>query len=255
MQLTFVRRCQVGAAWLDVKDGKLGTATSVIRVVLSQEGQDGTRIEKLVGNITVMNVRDEKGLSMDSGWRPQLNGPIHGPPGIDTAPGSKPGKEASDTPWLRTHMPHPHFRKAPAHVEVYGPGSQTARPPPGTEDQWARLRWSEGEEVVQGRWTTEAAVFLLDIFPAPLARLERKINEGKAAPVPVWFPTLAMSIDFKKPLPEGGVEWLFSRVTAKSIQNGRMDVEIVLLDSSGELVALASHANLMLDLSRNRARI
>ena len=83
----------------------------------------------------------------------------------------------------------------------------------------------------------------------------RKINEGKAVPVPVWCPTLAMSIDFKKPLPEGGVEWLFSRVTAKSIQNGRMDVEIVLLDSSGELVALASHANLMLDSSRNRARI
>lgn len=47
-----------------------------------------------------------------------------------------------------------------------------------------------------------------------------------------------LNLDIKKPLPNGGVEWLFVRVATKQIRKGRMDLDIVILDEGGEIVAL-----------------
>src|SRR5438034_10358122 len=41
-----------------------------------------------------------------------------------------------------------------------------------------------------------------------------------------------------KALPEEGLEWLFVRSRSKMIKNGRLDIEVVILDQLGELVAL-----------------
>jgi acyl-CoA thioesterase FadM len=68
-----------------------------------------------------------------------------------------------------------------------------------------------------------------------------------------WYPTVLLNMDFKKPLPEEGVEWLFVRSDAKQIKNGRMDIEIVILDEGGEIVALSHHIALAVDSSRNFA--
>jgi len=62
-----------------------------------------------------------------------------------------------------------------------------------------------------------------------------------------------LNIDFKKELPEEGVEWLFVRVQAKQIKNGRMDLEIVILDEEGDIVALSHHVALVLNAERNIA--
>lgn len=68
-----------------------------------------------------------------------------------------------------------------------------------------------------------------------------------------WYPTVLLNIDFKKPLPEEGVEWLFVRANTKQIKNGRMDLEIVILDEGGDIVALSHHVALALDSARNVA--
>ena len=60
-----------------------------------------------------------------------------------------------------------------------------------------------------------------------------------------------LNIEFKKPLPEEGVEWLFSRVRAKKIQKGRMDLEVEIRDEEGEVVALSQHVALILGAERN----
>lgn len=61
-------------------------------------------------------------------------------------------------------------------------------------------------------------------------------------------------MEIKKKLPEDGVEWLASRVTAKRITNGRMDIEIVVFDEEGDIVALSSHVALIYPAMRNMVR-
>jgi hypothetical protein len=99
---------------------------------------------------------------------------------------------------------------------------------------------------VSGWWTNEAAAFLLDVVSMALAGLEGAINGHPAPkPLPVWFPTLKLSIEIKKALPVDGAEWLQSRVTMKSVRNGRMDIDVILRDAGGEIVALATHIALV----------
>ena len=79
-------------------------------------------------------------------------------------------------------------------------------------------------------------------------------GSGKKPSARFWYPTVLLNIDFKKPLPEEGVEWLFVRVNAKQIKNGRMDLEIVILDERGDIVALSHHVALALGAERNVAQ-
>ena len=62
---------------------------------------------------------------------------------------------------------------------------------------------------------------------------------------------MVLNIDFKKALPPEGVEWLFSRVRSKRIRNGRMDLEVTVLDERGEVVALSTHVALIVRAERN----
>lgn len=55
------------------------------------------------------------------------------------------------------------------------------------------------------------------------------------------FQGTLQNIEFKKLLPPQGVDWLFVRARAKQIKDGRMDVEVTILDEESELVALSNH--------------
>lgn len=66
-----------------------------------------------------------------------------------------------------------------------------------------------------------------------------------------WFPTLVLNIEFKKLLPPEGVEWLFVRVRPKLIRNGRMDLEVIVMDEEGDIVALSWHVALLVSGERN----
>ena len=68
-----------------------------------------------------------------------------------------------------------------------------------------------------------------------------------------WYPTLLLNLEIKKVLPPEGVEWLFVRVRAKQIKNGRMDLEVVILDEVGDIVALSQHVTLVVGAERNVA--
>ena len=47
------------------------------------------------------------------------------------------------------------------------------------------------------------------------------------------------------------MEWLFSRVRAKKIENGRMDLEVEVRDEGGEVVVLSQHVALIVGAERN----
>ena len=69
-----------------------------------------------------------------------------------------------------------------------------------------------------------------------------------------WYPTVLLNMDIKKALPAAGLEWLFSRVKAKQVRNGRMDIEILILDEEGDIVALSNHVALIVPAERNMKR-
>jgi len=50
---------------------------------------------------------------------------------------------------------------------------------------------------------------------------------------------LSMSTEVKERLPEEGVRWLYLRTEAKRIQDGRMDLQVLLLDEGMELIAIS----------------
>ncbi|KAF2000165.1 hypothetical protein P154DRAFT_599064 [Amniculicola lignicola CBS 123094] len=51
--------------------------------------------------------------------------------------------------------------------------------------------------------------------------------------------TLSMTTEIKKRLPDEGVEWLYLRGECKSIENGRMDSELVMFDEGMGIVAVS----------------
>ena len=76
-------------------------------------------------------------------------------------------------------------------------------------------------------------------------------RNGQAA---FWYPTVLLNLDVKKALPQEGVKWLFVRVRAKQIKNGRYDLEVIIMDEHNDIVALSHHVCLAVPASRNLAK-
>ncbi|KAL4889930.1 thioesterase-like superfamily-domain-containing protein [Aspergillus ambiguus] len=242
MQLTYIRRSDVGPANLSVRDVKLGSRVSVIHITLSQDGRD-----KVTGYITMSDPVSETGVSTPTGWTAQPSVPRWLPPD------DKSGEV--DSEWRKVFLPNAEFRRASSQVEFY----ELKNPSVGVGfvSHWARLRPS-GPTGGIGRWTPESVAFLCDIFPITLGRLEHVVHRAlcgeenpKGKPPPVWFPTLGLNLDLKKPVLGDQVEWLYSHIVIKSLRNGRMDVEVVILDQGGEVVAISTQASLVMSAERN----
>ena len=98
--------------------------------------------------------------------------------------------------------------------------------------------------------------------------VEDRLNEGVVAQIatdeqlrevmpkraPFWYPTLLLNLDVKKALPDEGVKFLGLRVQTKSIHNGRYDLEVIIWDEHGDLVALSHHVCFVLGSERNVAQ-
>lgn len=192
---------------------------------MSQDGR-----EEVVAYITNSNIDTESGFSLDTEYRL-----IPPRPPVDLAK----LKEDKDEHWsVWTGMPHTKFRKASTKVKWHLP--RKGQPVKGIADEW--LTFSDGT-----KFTNSSIGFVADMFPQIIE------NYKKPGQGPNWYPTLLLNLDIKKSLPAEGVEWLGVRVQMKKIQNGRMDLEIQVLDAEGDIVALSHHIGFILDASRNTA--
>ncbi|KAA8642156.1 thioesterase family protein [Aspergillus tanneri] len=241
IQLTFLRRTAAGSAVLSVQDMKLGART--------KDGDDGLEV-KVAGYITVSPSSAEVGLSANTSWEllpPPLRGT--GPDGrVDLSTLKKTGHDGD---WMRLEVPFPKFRRAAQQIELFGPDPKLGRPK--VVDQWARFRPNGDPEA---RWTNEAVAYLTDMFPMALDGFDAVASASSrghnaSSTAKYWYPTVTLNIDLKKRLPPQGVEWLYSRVQTKVIQDGRTDLEVVVLDVQGDVVALSTQVGLVLSSSRN----
>lgn len=181
-------------------------------------------------------------------------------------------KNGNDGKWKFTSVPPTLY--AAQQVKVYSPSS--ALLPRTTEerakqvvDQWAEL--APGGTPAQ--WSNEALVYLADIFPMALDRMGamETLRAGTANVTAIpstaqsgpdgvpkdlglaqfWYPTVTMNIDLKSRLPPEGVKWLYSRVVTRMVRGSRADLEVLILDQNGELVATSTQVALIVDPARN----
>lgn len=267
LHLEFLRRTSVGEAIFTVQDVKLGSRISNLHITLSQPKHPGDHVreDKAQGYITMSNIATEEGLSLDTGYT--LSSPTALPADLPTLA----ARALDENYTIRAADPFPQFRRAAQNIQMFlvRPDRKDSSRPQSINDQWVRF---SPNGVPSGRWTNDAMGFLVDMFPqiveayinpeteeaamSPHSQKQRRDSIQKTNAKggrPFWYPTLVLNLDVKKLLPEEGVEWLFVRVRAKGIKNGRFDLDIEVWDEAGELVATSTHASLIVDASRNVA--
>ncbi|KAL8806551.1 MAG: hypothetical protein Q9200_004998 [Gallowayella weberi] len=246
LHLTFLRRTIVGPARLTIRDVKLGRRTSTIHLSLTQPDNAEPSV---VGYLTQSNLHAEQGISLPTKWTLY-------PPPIPLSSSTRALKDGTDPNWTHRPIP-PHlsdFRKAARKTKFHLP--RQGQLEPALADEWICL--ADG-----GKFTQTSLGFVADQFPqiveiypgtaAPTgSEFEEKVfTRRRGVKEMMWYPTVLLNLEVKKALPEDGVEWLFVRVRAKRIEKGRMDLEVVVLDEEGELVAISQHVCLIVGAERN----
>lgn len=282
LHLEFLRRTSASTntgsipATFTVRDLKLGSRISNLHITLSQpNGPNHTLRDNVEGYITMSNLHTERGLTLPTSFT------LHPTPPPRPSNFSALESNSGDENWI-LHRPSamPAFRKAAQHIRIYLPRpemhpSSSAGTAKNHLDQWVRLHL----EGPPGSWTNDSLGFVVDMF-LPIVEelfLPNRPEEADAADAPssssssslqikgkvgtrrpprarFWYPTLSLNLEIKKALPEpDGVEWLFVRVSATAIRNGRMDLQVLVLDVGGEVVAISSHVALIMGTERNLA--
>jgi acyl-coenzyme A thioesterase PaaI-like protein len=249
LHLEFLRRTAAGPATITFRDAKLGQQTSTLQFSITQPSPSPEPPrECVVGLITHSNLSDESGVTLATDWA------LDPPPPPVSIPRLR---NNEDENWYRIdRLPFASFRKAMSNVFLHHP--RAGQVEQCTVDEWLRFRSGE-------RFTNNSIGFVADAFSPMVnvfgSHLHETTNSGPdaekrtGAAARYWFPTLVLNLEVKKALPEEGVEWLFVRVRAKQIRNGRMDLEVVILDEGGDLVALSHHVSFIVPVSRNTAKI
>ena len=250
LHLDFLRRTQTGLGTFTVKNVKLGRQTSIIHVTLHQDDR-----EEVVGYITNSNIKTETGVTFSTGW--ELH-PIPLPVNNFSA------MEADQDPhWAeRKQWPTAEFRKATTSLRSWFP--RRGQPSQSILNMWYCFRDPKS------KFTNESLGFVCDSFPQIMEayllgnvdpysiEFERKYSQEEQKRIlgnhaKMWYPTLLLNLDIKKALPEEGVRWLFVRLECKAIKSGRYDLEVLVMDAEGELVAVSNHVCLAVSAERNVA--
>ncbi|KAM7212390.1 Thioesterase-like superfamily domain containing protein [Rhypophila decipiens] len=261
----FLNRTEAGPAIIVIEDVKLGRQLSTIHATLYQGPQFQTsplwipppsskqrqKAAKIAGYLIMTDLSKEGGLSLHTGF---TLGPSPPPPRPDFA--ALENNTDGDKNWkLMTFPADNGFGRVRclSNCVYYVPRRrQEAK---SIFDGWVRLSCNENI-------TDQALGYVVDCWPyiveayRPTSRKEEAVGEGdfKFGHGSVfWYPTCVMNIEVKKSLGRKGTRWLQMRVASKQIRNGRLDLEVILLDASGDLVALSSHVNLVLGGERNTA--
>lgn len=199
----------------------------------------------MLAYINQSNIAKESGISFDTQWA--LNPAPYPVISLETL------KNGNDPYWVENAaMPFAGFRKASNRVRFFFPrAGQKMR---SLSDHWLLFRNGE-------RFTQHSLGYVCDMFPQVVETFNSDSDpyhvttaSGERKPLArFWYPTVVLNLDVKKALPEEGVEWLFARSRSKQIRNGRLDIEVVIMDEKGELVALSHHVTLVLGTDRNMA--
>ena len=248
----------MGPALITLRDSKIGRSTSTIHATLTQPEVDAKRGDEVVGYLTYTNFSSQSGPSFNTKW--ELHPPA--PPLVKGVDALESGD--GDDNWIGVaELPFSDFRKASRRCSWFLPRRGRASITKGGADQWFALN-THNADGSRERWTDDSLGLVCDMFPqivetflipdvyTPLSSSETKDAGQKKSPAArYWYPTLLLSMEVKKSLGSEGARWLFLRVVTKKVENGRYDLDVVLLDERGELVASSNHVCFALPAARN----
>jgi acyl-CoA thioesterase len=250
IHIEFLRRTSAGPGIFTVQDLKLGSTISTVHISLSQLDASNNYRQEVVAFVSHTNLLRANGITLDGRhtWPDIVSSPS-----VDLAQLERAGEDENWVP-LRLSEKTREFAKAVSHVQIYVPRSRYQQIPPSASrravDEWLRFTPQGAPET----FVNDSLGYVADMFPL---LLESFMPEGNKEELQFWTATLSLSLEVKKllpsPLSHKSAEWLFLRAESKSVQNGRMDIEMTILDAKGDLVASGSEVALALDASRNTA--
>ena len=238
--------------------------------------------ECITGTLILSNITTESGISLPTHWRlgESLSHPSPSVPDFEKL--KRDGSDQQYSEWI--DKLHPGFRKAGEHLRIFLPKrmlqhridistttpSSFANPSSSSASVQASIgnpnqQQQEQQTALIDEWITFRSPhqrfiqptlgYISDMFPQIVENLypASTLTASFASPEKLWYPTLALNLDIKKLLPPEGVEWLFVRIVAKSILNGRKDLDVTILGQDGGLVATSQHVALVMGSERNTA--
>ncbi|KAI1104950.1 thioesterase-like superfamily-domain-containing protein [Jackrogersella minutella] len=250
----FLDRTEPGPAIILIEDVKFGQQLSTIHLTLYQHGflteapwvTLNLSRKKIVAYVTCTDIRAQSGLSLPTSFA--LDPP---PAPIDLDKASKHEADDNWVPYASRSLEKAHFKvRLWDNLEFYVP--LRGQPSRSVVDVWLRLTCGE-------RFTNSSLAFVADAW-AHLVEGFRALpgQEPDSMTFPAtdvhWYPTVAFNLDLKKGVPTEGADWLRMRVIAKDIRNGKLDMETLIYDKDGDIVALSNHVNLILSADRNLAK-
>ncbi|KAK0609589.1 thioesterase-like superfamily-domain-containing protein [Bombardia bombarda] len=249
----FISRTEVGPAVIVIEDIKLGRQLSTLHLTLYQDAllphapffTPASSRKELLAYFTMTNLSREKGVSLPTNF--SLHPPSPSDPDFALL---KDGKDKIWQPLVFAADDAFGYIRCLQNVIYYLP--KHGQPEKSIIDLWVRLA-NPGE-----KFTAASLAFVADCWPYVVEayRPKTKEQEKDAAfkkDAVFWYPTVVLNLETKKNMGPGGNEWLRLRVQAKEIKNGRLDIEVLIFDIRGDLVALSQHVNLVLGSERNTA--
>lgn len=268
----FPNRTTTGAAIITIEDVKLAGQLSTLHLTLWQGGlsQQAPWIDHAVSRRIVLaytthtDLRTFTGITLPTGYEVTPAAELPSPsPDFDMLK-----NKGADGFWEEAKLPKSvsKFVRSLLNWRFYLPREGPLTP--GVLDMWIHPTMS-GERISSG-----ALAYVVDSFPynlhtflaAPeLRRLllepppqdkegdarAKEVREKDKQRAGLWLPTVVMNLEVKTALPEEGVEWLAVRVTSKQIKDGKFDLDVLVRDADGEIVALSHHVAMILSMERN----
>lgn len=233
----FMIKTNAGVCDLKVEDTKIGRGYSTLHISLLQEGMTCVN-----AYVTMTNIDAENGPTIETYYKKPLP-KLLGRKNVDKLLTSEgvPG-------WYERPKPFADFRTVSKRARFF----TSKEVEPGLITNWACF--TDPKESI----TNDALPLIADLFVGLIEQLDPdgwddsgEDKNPKGPKAKYWYPTITLSLDIKKALPKEGVKWVYSHVQSKQIKNGRWDLQVVIMDEEGELVAYSSQVALMVDASRN----
>ncbi|SMY22305.1 unnamed protein product [Zymoseptoria tritici ST99CH_1A5] len=251
--IEFLRPVSVGPVMISIKDVRLGKTSSTVHASLSQAGKERCVVYSTNSGPAATRTT----ISMPMDHRPQ---PLPPPINFDNV------LIGSDPSWIRYDHPQDlALPNATLRRLIY---AVQRHPPPNRNivHQWITPRRSSE------KWTNASLGILLDSSVPPMENFyddapHNYFNGAKRAMqleaenrslydhppwlVPRMYPTVNMSVQIKRQLPEEGEKWLSLRWHTKECLHGRFDVDIEVWDVKNNLIATGFSIWTIADNSRS----
>ncbi|KAL6699504.1 thioesterase-like superfamily domain-containing protein [Trichoderma pleuroticola] len=258
----FLNRTISGPAVLVVEEVKPGRSISVLHITLYQGNllsqapwistgsQPGTpKSERVVAAyLTNRSIAAENGISLPTGWslQPQLSPPAD----FDKMLANE------DPEWGPLDLVMQRRVTATQQLRYFYNRAAFANSGPDSPfDLWMCTRNGEPLKATSLGFVVDCTAAFIPELHRPRSKDDPPVAGGEfTRKTALWYPTLAMNLEVKKALPAEGERWLFVRTSAKQIYNGRFDVEIIVFDRTGDLVALSHHVAMLVNAEKNTAK-